>query len=138
VQLWPNLSVAIARMVGQIAEPMFASMLPAPLNSLRFEKIDLGQVPIHISNVDVHQTENNGIKLDLDLDWNGNCDIELNGQMVPKIVSCPFASRLTLFTLISPPGSRACQAQGQVLSSALPVDKHLPLRKYRFQPHPEA
>ena len=87
VQLWPNMSVAVARTIGEIAEPMFATMLPSPLNTLRFEKINLGHVPVHISNVDVHKTENEGIKLDVDIDWDGNCDIELDGKMVPKIVS---------------------------------------------------
>ncbi|KAG7287779.1 hypothetical protein NEMBOFW57_007294 [Staphylotrichum longicolle] len=85
-QLWPNIAVAGARMIKGIAEPMFAVTLPAPLNSLVFEKIDLGTVPIHFSKVDVHKTENEGIKLDLDLDWDGECDIELNGNMIPKII----------------------------------------------------
>src|SRR4051812_27869015 len=80
------MSVAIARMIGDIVEPMFSTMLPAPLNGLQFEKIDLGPVPMHISNVDVHETDNSGIKLDVDLDWNGKCDIELNGKMIPKFV----------------------------------------------------
>lgn len=65
-------------------------MLPSPLNSLVFEKIDLGTVPIYISRVDVHKAENEGIKLDLDINWDGDCDIELNGSMIPKIVG--FAS----------------------------------------------
>lgn len=74
-------------MIKGIAEPMFSTTLPAPLNTLVFEKIDLGTVPIHVSKVDVHKTENEGIKLDLDVDWDGECDIELNGNMIPKIVS---------------------------------------------------
>lgn len=85
--LWPNIRVAGARMIKEIAEPMFGKMLPSPLNSLHFEKIDLGQTPIHFSNVDVHKLENEGIKLDLDLNWDGRCDIEMNGNMIPKFVS---------------------------------------------------
>ncbi|KAH6838624.1 hypothetical protein B0I37DRAFT_419556 [Chaetomium sp. MPI-CAGE-AT-0009] len=84
-QLWPNLAVAIARTVKGVAEPMFASLLPAPLNTLRFLKIDLGHVPIHVQNIDVHKADSDGIKLDLDLLWDGTCDIELDANMMPKI-----------------------------------------------------
>ncbi|KAL2146379.1 hypothetical protein VTI28DRAFT_4132 [Corynascus sepedonium] len=84
-QLWPNMAVAIASSIKQVAEPMFESMLPSPLNTLHFVKIDLGHVPVHLDKVNVHTTENNGIKLDLDLTWDGACDIELDGKMTPKI-----------------------------------------------------
>ncbi|KAK0702156.1 hypothetical protein B0H67DRAFT_392894 [Lasiosphaeris hirsuta] len=72
-------------MIKDIAEPMFGVMLPAPLNTLHFTKIDLGHIPMTFANVDVHKTENNGIKVDLDLNWDGACDIELDGSMIPKI-----------------------------------------------------
>ncbi|KAK4185162.1 hypothetical protein QBC35DRAFT_504271 [Podospora australis] len=83
--LWPNICVAGGKMIKDIVEPMFESMLPGPLKSLHFEKIDLGLIPMRFDNVAVTKTDNGGIKLDLDLDWNGNCDIELNGNMIPKI-----------------------------------------------------
>jgi len=73
-------------MTKEIVEPMFATMLPGTLASLHFVKIDLGPVPIRFDNVDVHKTDSQGIKLDLDLDWDGRCDIELNAKMMPKIV----------------------------------------------------
>ena len=76
-------------MIKGIAEPMFAKMLPAPLNTLVFEKVDLGAVPIQFSDVVVTKTENGGIKLDLGVDWDGLCDIELNASMIPKIVGWP-------------------------------------------------
>ena len=73
-------------MVKDIVDPMFASMLPGPLATLHFVKIDLGNVPLRISKVDTHRTESQGIKLDMDVDWDGKCDIELDGKMIPKIV----------------------------------------------------
>ncbi|KAJ4289981.1 hypothetical protein N0V88_006782 [Collariella sp. IMI 366227] len=85
-QLWPNLATAIARTVKDSVDPLFATTLPSPLKSLHFVKIDLGTTPVHLENVDVHSTENNGIKLDLDLNWDGTCDIELDGDMIPKII----------------------------------------------------
>lgn len=74
-------------MAKEIVEPILASTLPGPLSSLRFVKLDLGQVPIRISEVDVHKTTSGGIKLDMDVTWEGQSDIELDGNMVPKIVS---------------------------------------------------
>ena len=93
--------MATARSIKEITEAMFPTMLPAPLNTLYYKKIDLGHVPMHLENVDVHTTENGGIALELDVDWDGACDIELDGRMVPKIVRlfgvCP-ASVLLLTT----------------------------------------
>jgi hypothetical protein len=86
-QLWPNICVAGGKLIKDIAEPMFGTMLPAPLNTMRFKKIDLGKVPITFANVDIHRTENEGVKLDMDLDWDGTCDIELDAAKFPKIVS---------------------------------------------------
>jgi len=83
-QLWPNINVAGCRMIKDIMEPMFASMLPGPLATLRFVKLDLGPIPIKISEVDVHKTDHGGIKLDMDVTWEGKNDIELDGNMVPK------------------------------------------------------
>ncbi|KAI1339221.1 hypothetical protein F5Y15DRAFT_407281 [Xylariaceae sp. FL0016] len=83
--LWPNINVAGCRMVKDIVEPMFAQMLPGPLKSLHFVKLDLGKVPLKVSNVDVHKTDKEGIKLDMDVDWDGRCDIELDGKMIPKM-----------------------------------------------------
>lgn len=74
-------------MVKEIVEPMFASMLPGPLASLKFVKLDLGPVPIRVCAVDVHKADNDGIKLDMDVTWDGKSDIELDGKMVPKLVS---------------------------------------------------
>jgi len=84
-QLWPNINVAGCRMVKEIVEPMFASMLPGPLATLRFVKLDLGPVPMKVSEVDVHKTDHGGIKLDMNVTWEGKSDIELDGNMVPKI-----------------------------------------------------
>lgn len=70
---------------------MLDQMLPGPLANLRFVKLDFGPTPIRFSNVDVHKTELEGIKLDMDLDWDGKCDFELDASMVPKIVSSVIA-----------------------------------------------
>ncbi|ROW15255.1 hypothetical protein VPNG_03102 [Cytospora leucostoma] len=84
-QLWPNINVVGCRMVKEIVEPMFASMLPGPLASLQFVKLDLGTIPIRVSAVDVTKVDNGGMKLDMDVIWEGDSDIELDGKMVPKL-----------------------------------------------------
>lgn len=84
-QLWPNINVAGCKMVKDIVEPMFASMLPGPLASLKFVQLDLGEVPMRVSEVDVHKVDSGGIKLDMDVLWEGKSNIELDGKMVPKL-----------------------------------------------------
>lgn len=85
-QLWPNIQVAGSQMVKDIVEPMFKTMLPGPLSTLHFTKIELGATPIVLSNVKVTKTPHDGIKLNLDVNWDGQCDIELDGNMTPKVV----------------------------------------------------
>jgi hypothetical protein len=85
-QLWPNIRVAANQMVKDIVDPMFKKMLPGPLATLHFTKVELGPVPMVLSNVKVTKTPHDGIKLDLNLDWHGKCDIELDGDMIPKVV----------------------------------------------------
>lgn len=85
-QLWPNINVAGSRMIKEIVEPMFAEMLPGPLAKLQFVGIDLGTIPMRVSAVDVHKTDNQGIKLDMDVVWEGDSDIDLDAHMVPKLV----------------------------------------------------
>jgi hypothetical protein len=75
-------------MIKEMVEPMFASMLPGPLATLHFVKLDLGSVPLQLSEVEASRTENQGIKLDMTLYWDAKCDIELDGKMIPKVVSC--------------------------------------------------
>lgn len=91
-------------MVKEIADPMFKEMLPGPLATLHFTKVDLGQVPIVFSNVKVTKTPTDGIKLDLNVDWDGQCDISLDADMIPSVVSttiCPCNIRTNSFHRVS-------------------------------------
>ncbi|KAM0723853.1 hypothetical protein Q7P37_000843 [Cladosporium fusiforme] len=83
--LWPNIAVAGAQMTKDIAEPMFKTMLPGPLASLHFTKIDFGKVPLTLSNVLVTQTDTEAIKLDMNVNWDGECDIQLDASMMPAL-----------------------------------------------------
>jgi hypothetical protein len=86
-QLWPNINVAGCDIVKTTVEPMFKSMLPGPLSSLHFTKLDLGTVPLKISNVLATKNEIGSIKLDMNVDWDGQCDIQLDANMMPALVS---------------------------------------------------
>lgn len=72
-------------MVKEIVEPMFASMLPGPLASLHFTKMDLGPVPLKVSKVNVIRTENGGVSLDMDVSWHSKSDFELDANLVPGL-----------------------------------------------------
>lgn len=86
-QLWPNINAAGSKMIKEIVEPMFKTMLPGPLKTLHFTKIDLGAVPLRLSNAKTTKTEHDGIKLDMNLDWVGKADIEMDADMFPAMVS---------------------------------------------------
>ncbi|KAK5162727.1 uncharacterized protein LTR77_011210 [Saxophila tyrrhenica] len=84
-QLWPNINAAGSKMIKEIVEPMFKTMLPGPLSSLHFTKIDLGYVPLRFSNVKVTKTEIDGIKLDMNVDWESKVDVEMDADMMPAL-----------------------------------------------------
>ena len=86
--LWPHIQVAGSQMIKEIVEPMFKTMLPGPLTLLHFTKIDLGPVPLRLSNAKTTKTDNDGIKLNLNVDWASKSDIELDADMMPALVSC--------------------------------------------------
>jgi len=85
-QLWPNIQVAGSQMIKDIVEPMFKTMLPSPLATLHFTKIELGPVPIVFSDVKVTKTTTDGIMLDLNVDWESQSDIQLDAKMMPTVV----------------------------------------------------
>ncbi|KAL2062898.1 hypothetical protein VTL71DRAFT_5970 [Oculimacula yallundae] len=103
-QLWPHINVAGSKMTKEIAEPMFKTMLPGPLATLHFTKIDLGHVPLSLSNVLVTKTDLGNIKLDMNVDWAGKCDIQLDGNMIPSLGVKGVALHGRLSVLLGPLG----------------------------------
>lgn len=114
-------------MVKEIVEPMFASMLPGPLASLKFVKLDLGAVPMHLSEVDVHKVDSGGIKLDMNVTWHGESDIDLDGNMVPKLVRLPRKPVPHLGVVNSTTGNRESSPKGQAVHIACSTDKCYPI-----------
>jgi hypothetical protein len=73
-------------MIKEIVEPMFKTMLPGPLKALHFTKLDLGPVPITFSNVTVSRTEADGIKIEMNVSWLGQCSVGLDAPLIPDLV----------------------------------------------------
>lgn len=82
-QMWSYINVAGSNMVKEIVEPMFKDMLPGPLKTLHFNKIDLGPKPFVFDNVDVHTISKDTIKLDIDVKWDSEMDVELDADLIP-------------------------------------------------------
>lgn len=99
-------------MVKDIVEPMFKELLPGTLKALHFTKIEFGEVPIKFDNIDVHARSEDVIKLDIDINWQGTCDIELKASLLQlgieklklkgrmSVLLCPLVPRLPLFTAV--------------------------------------
>lgn len=103
---------------------MFKTMLPGPLATLHFTKVDLGQVPMRLSNVLATKTETKGIKLDMDVDWDGQCDIDLDADYIPALVSS--------FTLLAWP-SRPTVASGPLAPITLALCSRMPKRVLAYR-----
>ena len=76
-QLWSYISVAGGQMVQETMEPMFKDMMPGPLSTLHFTKCDMGKVPIRLDNVVVHEIKDGAVQFDVDVVWDGDCEISL-------------------------------------------------------------
>jgi hypothetical protein len=80
-QLWTYIKIAGADTIRESVEPSFAD-LPGAMKTCRFTKIDLGDVPIRMDNIVVHPLQNGMVKFDLDLLWDGECDIQLKADYI--------------------------------------------------------
>ena len=124
-QLWSRMSDAIEKTVRESLIPTLEG-LAVPMF---FVKLDLGDVPIRIQRMVIHRVNETtyesggsygayddgnkraGIKMDIDLYWDGNCDIMLQTKSAPKLAfgvrHIKFSGQL--YVLLSP------------LTSVLPV-----------------
>jgi hypothetical protein len=107
-QMWTYVNVAGCTMIKEIVEPAFLE-LPGPLSTLHFVRIDLGPVPFEFDRVDVLTVDDKLIKLDIDVKWDGQMNVELDADYMPafgigniklsgrvSIVLSPLVSRIPL------------------------------------------
>ena len=100
-QLWPHINLAVCRVVKESVEPSFAD-LPSPLKTLRFTKLDLGNVPIHIDNIVIHDKEKDALQFDMDMGWDGDCNVQLKADYLGSfgVQKIKFHGRLSI--ILSP------------------------------------
>lgn len=84
-QIWPSTAIAAEKIIRETVEPLFAELLPGPLKTLRFTKLNLGAAPPTFDNVDVHSRRAGFLRLNLDVAWDGAADIELKADHVPAL-----------------------------------------------------
>ncbi|CAB9506684.1 Extended synaptotagmin-2 [Seminavis robusta] len=78
-EMWDYLNVAGAAVIRDSVEPYFQD-LPGPFKTLRFTKMDLGHSPIRMDNLKVRKIQDGMIQIDLDIVWNGHCDLQLQAE----------------------------------------------------------
>lgn len=78
-QLWPQINKIGIKAVKESVEPMFAEKLPAAFGKMYFQKLDLGSQPIQLENFVVHPVMENTLRIELEINWDSNCDILLAG-----------------------------------------------------------
>jgi hypothetical protein len=82
-ELWSHIMIAAADKVQSKAEPYFKDM-PAPMNTCHFTKVDLGATPLAMNNIVVHPIQNDSVQWDFDMEWDGECDIQLQADYIGK------------------------------------------------------
>ena len=101
-RLWPYMSQAIAETARASVEPSFKETLPGPLTSLKFTRLDLGDVPIVIDNILVRElrkiddkshtygTNKHYLQFEWDIVWQSECDIRLATDKLAGISAIAF------------------------------------------------
>lgn len=69
--LWPELDVAVSKMIRASCEEIFATLTP----KIIVQKMHLGTVPMRMENIIVSR-QGNSVRVTLDCLWNGNCDMK--------------------------------------------------------------
>ncbi len=86
--LWPNINIAGSKMVKDMG-PSPCSPLCSLAHSPRCTSSSwtLGRCLCDSLTWTSKRRRIQGIKLDMDLDWDGQCDVELDAKMMPRVVS---------------------------------------------------
>ncbi|KFM62535.1 Extended synaptotagmin-3, partial [Stegodyphus mimosarum] len=83
-QLWPYVGIYVKEMLKETMEPSIRGSLPSYLQSFRFEKIILGDMPPRIGGVKVYQenVSRNEIIMDLEIRYSGDCNIQVGVKKI--------------------------------------------------------
>ena len=84
-KMWPSISLATEDYIKTWYQPMLDECKPSFVSTLEFSRITLGTIPLTIVGVrNYHNEEESCVRLDLEVKWAGNPDIEIAvGANVP-------------------------------------------------------
>ncbi|XP_054162400.1 extended synaptotagmin-2-like [Oppia nitens] len=79
-QMWPFIDEYVKTLIKSSIEPNIKSALPDFLKSFRFERVDLGSIPLRIGSVKCYDenTSRDEIIFDMEIIYAGNCDIQIS------------------------------------------------------------
>jgi hypothetical protein len=122
-QMWSHLRIAGAEKIRAAVEPYFQDF-PGPLKQLRFTKIDLGNIPIRMDHIVVHDIHNGQIQMDLTISWDGDCDIQL-GVSSANVEAAATAGTSIYRSLAF--GVQSIKLQGRMAIVFQPLTNELPI-----------
>jgi hypothetical protein len=73
--LWPKLSIATEKYMTDWLQPLLDASKPPGFNSLDLAKFTLGSNPIKFAGIRYQHTDENLVRLDLEIKWAGNPEI---------------------------------------------------------------
>lgn len=80
-KLWPSISLATEAVIMQTLQPILDQNCPAYLTSLEFSRITLGTIAPVIVGIRHCNTEDNCVRLDIELKWAGNPEVTTTLQL---------------------------------------------------------
>jgi len=130
--LWKHIAQAAATKIRNTMEPMFHDMLPGPVQSLKFTKVSLGDVPLQLDNIVVHKLQTNAdgveyVEYEMDVVWDGMMDMQLKADYIGSfgVKSIKLQGRMSI--ILQPLTDAAlpcftCAQYGFINSPALELD----------------
>ena len=109
-RLWPYLSKGGADLIRQSIEPTFKDSLPGPLSSLRFKKLELGDVPFVVDNIlvrELRKIDDEGqafgknqqyLQFEWDVTWRSECDIQLATDKIAGVAAIVFGIKTVMLS----------------------------------------
>nr|VDD53760.1 unnamed protein product [Brassica oleracea] len=76
-KIWPYVDEAASELIRASVEPVLEQYRPAVVASLTFSKLTLGTVAPQFTGVSIVKGDENGMTMELDMNWDGNPNIVL-------------------------------------------------------------
>ncbi|TVU42452.1 hypothetical protein EJB05_08857, partial [Eragrostis curvula] len=80
VKIWPFVNEAASELIKTSVEPIFEQYKSFILASLHFSKLTLGTVAPQFTGVEILESDNSSVTMELEMQWDGNPNIVLDIQ----------------------------------------------------------